>query len=282
MKAAAAGWPRPGQRGAAVVVHHELVHPAVREDLADVGDRLFLRAVGRIAEVDGHDAFVGDDVARHATRDAHRVQALPVLQAVDHGVTGLVRGQAGQDRRGRVDRVGAHPAARRVGPLALGLQQHPQGALAAALDLAVRGLQEHREVALQPVGVRLGHVLEAVEVRRDLFVVVEDEGQVAVGGRHRRRDAQLHRDTRLHVAGAAAPQDAVLVQPGGDVVRDRAPCRCGRPGSPAASGPGSSARRRCCRTGRPSGAAGRAGRSRSRPRGASRCRSRRGSRRAAR
>ncbi|CAM5589766.1 hypothetical protein SVIOM74S_09504 [Streptomyces violarus] len=120
-----------------------------------------------------------------------------------------------------MDRVGAHPAARRVGPLALGLQQHPQRALAAALDLAVRRFQEDREVALEPLGVRLGDVLEAVQLRGDLLVVVEDEGQVAVGGRDRGRDAQLDRDARLHVARAAAPQDAVLVQAGRDVFRDR-------------------------------------------------------------
>jgi hypothetical protein len=103
----------------------------------------------------------------------------------------------------------------------LELQEHPERALAAALDLTVRRLQEDREVALQPLRMGLGDVLEAVEVGGDLLVVVEDEGEVAVGGQHRCRDAELDRDAGLHVAGAAAPQDAVLVEARGDVVGDR-------------------------------------------------------------
>ncbi len=74
-----------------------------------------------------------------------------------------------------MDRVGAHPRARGVRSFTLELQEHPERALAAALDLTVRRLQEDREVALQPVGMGLGDVLEAVEVGGDLFVVVEDE-----------------------------------------------------------------------------------------------------------
>ncbi len=120
-----------------------------------------------------------------------------------------------------MDRVGAHPRARGVRSFTLELQEHPERALAAALDLTVRRLQEDREVALQPVGMGLGDVLEAVEVGGDLFVVVEDERQVAVGGRDRRCDAELDRHPGLHVAGAAAPQDAVLVEARGDVVGDR-------------------------------------------------------------
>ena len=85
----------------------------------------------------------------------------------------------------------------------------------------------------------------------DLLVVVEDEGQVAVGLGDRRGDAQLHGDARLHVAGAAAPQHAVLVEPGGHVVaRSGTVSRC--PASIDALGPPEArcGRRRCSRAGR--------------------------------
>lgn len=120
-----------------------------------------------------------------------------------------------------MQRVVAHPAAGGVGALAGGAQQDPEGALAAALHLAVGGLQEDGEVTGEPVGVGVGDMAEAVEVRGDLFLVVEDEGQVAVGRRDRGSHPQLDGDPGLHVAGAAAPQHAVLVQPGGDVAGDR-------------------------------------------------------------
>ncbi|CAM5197757.1 hypothetical protein LSPH26S_02211 [Lysinibacillus sphaericus] len=102
------------------------------------------------------------------------------------------------------------------------VQDDPQGALAAALNLAVGGLQEDREVALQPLGVGGGDLAEAVEVGGDLFVVVEDEGEVAVGLRARWRRCGAGRRRRTSCPScAAAPQDAVLVEPRGEVVGDR-------------------------------------------------------------
>lgn len=107
-----------------------------------------------------------------------------------------------------------------MGAFAAGAQQDPQGALAAALDLLVGGFEEDREIGLQPARVGRGEVLEPVALGGDLLVVVEHEGEVAVGLGDGAGDPQLHGDTGLHVAGAAAPQDAVLVEAGGDVVRD--------------------------------------------------------------
>ncbi|CAM5197749.1 hypothetical protein LSPH26S_02210 [Lysinibacillus sphaericus] len=109
-----------GQGAGALVVDDELRDVAVGEDLADVRQGLGRGAVGGVAVVDRDGAGVGDDVGGDAALDRDRVEALVVLQAVDGGLARLVGGEAGEDRGDGVDRVGAHPGARGVGPLAGG------------------------------------------------------------------------------------------------------------------------------------------------------------------
>ena len=84
------------------------------------------------------------------------------------------------------------------------------GALAAALDGGVGRLHQHREVAGQPVGVVARDPAEAVLVRLDLLVVVEDVGDVAVGLGQVGGQPELDGDAALHVGGAAAVDPAAL------------------------------------------------------------------------
>jgi hypothetical protein len=97
-------------------------------------------------------------------------------------------------------------------------------ALAAGLELAVRGLEEDGEVAVEPAAPLAGHPAEAVERRVDLLVVVEDEREVVRGLGPRDAEpagqAQHHRVTGLHVGRAAAVEQAVLGVRG-HVVGDR-------------------------------------------------------------
>ena len=86
--------------------------------------------------------------------DAHRVHPLAVDEAVDGDVARPVLGQAGEDGRGRVDRVLADPRAGAVRAHAVRAHDRAQVAVAAALDRAVGGFAEDREVAREQVGAR--------------------------------------------------------------------------------------------------------------------------------
>src|SRR3954449_9427705 len=116
--------------------------------------------------------------------------------------------------------VAGAPPAPAVRPPARHLEDRAQGALATRLDLAVGGLEQDREVAVQPPAALARHPAEPVPDRLDLLVVVEDERQVVggVGPRHAEAGGQPqhHRVAGLHVAGPAAEQP-VAVQGAGHV-----------------------------------------------------------------
>ncbi len=132
--------------------------------------------------------------------------------------------EGGQDPRGAVDGVDAQPAAGAVRPAAGDIDLGPQGALAAALDLAVRGLEQDREVAVEPAPALPRHPAEPVLHGLDLLVVVEDERQVVrgLGPGDAEAAGQPQHDgvPGLHVGGAA-PVEQVAVEPARDVVGDR-------------------------------------------------------------
>jgi hypothetical protein len=71
------------------------------EELADERLGLGLAAVGREAVVDGDHALVGQDVAGDAAADEDRVEALVVLQPVDHRLARLVGVEPVEDLGGR-------------------------------------------------------------------------------------------------------------------------------------------------------------------------------------
>ena len=135
-----AGAARAGPRGAV-----DDVDVVAGEDLAHVVLGLVLRQRGGEAVVDGDDALVRDDVARDAAADEDRVERLAVLQPVDDRVPARRRPAARARRRRRGSRCApstAGPSARRCPGRHLGAQ----GALAAALDAPVGGLEQHGEV----------------------------------------------------------------------------------------------------------------------------------------
>ena len=145
--------------------------------------------------------------------DEHGVERLAELQLVDDPGDRLVGHQPGQHLGGVVDGVVPLPRARRVRRDALGGHLGAQGALAAALDPGVGGLQEHGEVGVgDEVGPLLLHVQQAVVLRVDLLGLVEDERDVAAGLGHLVGDPQHHGDAALHVDGAPAPEH---LSPGG-------------------------------------------------------------------
>ena len=150
-----------------------------------------------------------------------RVETLVVLQPVDHRAARLVVGQPLQDRGREVDRVDAAPGPRGVRPLPRQPDVDVQRALAAGLDHGVGGLHQDREVGGEQRGVALAELEQPVVVGLDLLAVVEHEGEVADRLGHRGGQPQDHRVAALHVAGAQAVQDPVVVEPRGQVVVDR-------------------------------------------------------------
>ena len=190
------------------------------EHLLQVRVGVVLAAVGGEPEVDLDHGLIGHHVARDATCDRDRVEALAVLQPVDLDTARLVRRQQVEHRGERVDRVGPAPGTSRVGTLAGGAQLDPHGALAAGLDAGVGGLHQDGEVPGQQLGSLARDPSEPVVDRRDLLGVVEHVGDVAHGVGGGRGQRQGHRHPALHVAGPQAPQDVVL-QACGQVPVDR-------------------------------------------------------------
>lgn len=67
------------------------------------------RSIGREPEVDGDGARIRNDIACDAAADTDSIEALAVLQAVDHRPAGLIGGQRRENQSGRVNGVVAHP-----------------------------------------------------------------------------------------------------------------------------------------------------------------------------
>ena len=115
----------------------------------------------------------------------------------------------------RVDGVAAHPRARRVRALAVEAGLGDEHALAPGLDPAVGGLEQHREVGGEQLGLRAHDDAEAVELVAHLFGLVEHEGHVVVShaiaiGVQLLGEAQQHREAALHVGRAEAVQHVAL------------------------------------------------------------------------
>ena len=108
-------------------------------------------------------------------------------------------------------------------PTAGGPQLDAHGAVAAALDDAVRGFAEDREIRREQVGVRARETAETVEGRLHLLVVVPDPRDVVHGLGELDREGEGDRDAALHVDRAAPPQGAgelVALEPCRQVVVD--------------------------------------------------------------
>ena len=132
-----------------------------------------------------------------------------VVQPVDRDVLGLELGETLQQRCGTMDGVDAHPAARRMRAPAQGGHPSSQRPVASALDAGVRRLAEDREVGGEQVGIVAQRTTEAVQLARDLLVVVPDPGEVDRRILQFERERELYGDARLHVDRAATPDDGL-------------------------------------------------------------------------
>ena len=84
------------------------------------------------------------------------------------------------------------------------------GAVAAALDAAIGRLADDREIAGEPIGMRLGHLAQAVLLGRNLLMVVEHVRQVVLRVRPAwRRGTGSPRRMPFMSVRAAAPHHAL-------------------------------------------------------------------------
>ena len=97
----------------------------------------------------------------------------------------------------------------------------PHGAVAAALDAAVGRLADDREIAGEPIGMRLGHLPQTVLLGRNLLMVVEHVRQVILRVDQRGGEVQEHRVGCLHVGRAAAPHHPLAGVRRGNVLPDQ-------------------------------------------------------------
>ncbi len=200
------------------------MHLEAVEHGADVLRRVRLGTVRGEAKVHRDRALVGDDVAGDSPGDRDRVEPLAVGQPVHVHAARFVGDQSGQHRCRRMDGVDSKPGPGRVRAHPGRADERPQRALTAALDDAVRGLEQDREVRPQRVRPGAGEPAEAVARRVDLLAVVAHPGQVDAGvqrpGPDQVGDAQQHCQARLHVC-RAAPVQQVPLDPRREVVGDR-------------------------------------------------------------
>ena len=80
------------------------------------------------------------------------------------------------------------------------------GSVAAALNLSVAWFAQHGEAGIQEIWAIAGDAAKPVEARLDLFVVIENPGDIGVGLIEGGRQLELHRDPGLHVNGSATPE----------------------------------------------------------------------------
>ena len=196
-----------GARGGRDVGDPQLV---ACEPLPQPGERLVGRLVGGVPVVDGEHGRRRDHVGCDAAADPDGVQPFAVDEAVDLDLLAAVPGERLQRGREGVDGVDAHPGAGAVRGDAVGVQLDADGTLAAALDARGGGFHEDGEVCFDEVGSVPGEPPEPVARGVDLLVVVEDPGDVAVGGFQLDGERQHDRDPALHVARAASPDDVAL------------------------------------------------------------------------
>jgi hypothetical protein len=188
---------------------HVVDRPDLREELIGI-------LVGQVADVDVHDALVGNLVDRVPAGDPAEVDRGPVEQ-----LGGLARERQGLDSPEDVDRlqhgVVPQPRGRGVGGAAVDGDPAREDALGLDADAQVGRLAGDREVAGEPapdhlvagaaldvLGLLVGHAQEA-----DADLVLG--GQVVHREHHRREAA-------LHVVGTA-PEQAVAVDARRELLR---------------------------------------------------------------
>ena len=110
------------------------------------------------------------------------LERLAVLEAVDdHRVATRARRRVPSTSAARWIALRAHPRARGVGALTVEARLEHEHALAAGLDPRVGGLEQHREVAVEELGLLVEDRAEPVEPVGDFFALVERERDVVAG-----------------------------------------------------------------------------------------------------
>ena len=101
-----------------------------------------------------------------------------------------------------------------MGALAVELRFEHDHALATGLDPRVGGLQQHREVAVEQLGLLLEDARRPLNAVGDLLALVERERHVEAGtvgiGVQLLGEAQQHREPALHVGGAETVQHVAV------------------------------------------------------------------------
>ena len=127
-------------------------------------NRLSHRPVGSESKVDRHGALVRDDIARDAPADPHCIEALAVLEAVDHRTCWHVVMQPTKNLGCIMHRIDTHPRASAVRSHTGDSHVDPNRALAPCLDTCIGRLHEDREIGFEQLGSLVGEMLEAVEL----------------------------------------------------------------------------------------------------------------------
>ena len=177
------------------------------EDLTHMGDRLVQVLIGCEPVVHVHCRCIRNHITGNTSRNLHRVQALTIIQALHGNSFRIIGGERRQCRCQGVNRVLAAPSASRVGGKAAGAHEETHGAVTAALNGAVGRFKQHTEVCVSDeFAVVADQTCQAGEFAGNLFIVVEDVGQVVVGVLRGQFGGklQLHRHTALHIGGTAA------------------------------------------------------------------------------
>ena len=172
-----------------------------------MGDRLIQGLIRGKTVVHVHCRRVRNHVTGNATRNLHRIQTLTIVQVLHRDGLRLVGGERCQRRCQCVNCVLAAPRTSRVGSKAAGAHEETHGAVAAALNGAVGRFKQHTEVCVSDkLAVVANQACQPGEFAGDLFVVVEDVGQVVVGVLRGQFGGkfQLDRHAALHIGCAAA------------------------------------------------------------------------------
>ena len=179
-----------------------------------MGDRLIQGLIRGKTVVHVHCRRIRNHVTGNTTRNLHRIQTLTIVQPLHSNGLRLVGGERCQSGRQCVNCVLAAPCASRVGGKAAGAHKETHGAVAAALNGAVGRFKQHTEVCVSDeLAVVANQTRQAGEFAGDLFVVVEDVGQVVVGVLRGQFGGkfQLDRHAALHIGCAAAVEHVPIL-----------------------------------------------------------------------
>ena len=183
---------------------------------------LVRRPIGRVAEADGRDGEVRDDVVGRPGVEARHADDLTEGQPTDDGVPRPVRENRRETRDGPLDGVVCLPGSRGVAARAREREARGQMSEAAGLNLAVRGLEQDREggvVNRRGAGKEGG---QRVVLRRKLLAPEEEQPDVVrpgLSGSEVTEELERDCDPSFHVARSEPVHGVVADSPRQVVLR---------------------------------------------------------------